>query len=141
MVGWVGNSLDEVSPHLFADADFAGCIKTARSTSGIYLGLYGSETRFPLQAQSTRQTVVSHSTTQSEVVAADTALRTIGIPALELWAVLFKRPDAVITFHEDNQAMMKVMETGRNPTMRHLGRTHRVSIAWLHERFIEEWLF
>ena len=31
--------------------------------------------------------------------------------------------------------MIRVCETGRNPTMRYLGRTHRVSVAWLHERF------
>ena len=30
---------------------------------------------------------------------------------------------------------MRVVETGRNPTMRYIGRTHGVSIAWLHERF------
>ena len=31
--------------------------------------------------------------------------------------------------------MLRVIETGRNPTMRHLHRTHRVSVSWLHERF------
>ena len=36
-------------------------------------------------------------------------------------------------FHEDNQAMIRVIETGRNPTMRYLHRTHRISIATLHE--------
>ena len=33
--------------------------------------------------------------------------------------------------------MIRVIETGRNPTMRHLGRVHNVDIAWLHERFQE----
>ena len=42
--------------------------------------------------------------------------------------------------HEDNQAMMRVVETGKNPTMRYLGRTHGVSIAWLHETFKGEYL-
>ena len=37
--------------------------------------------------------------------------------------------------HEDSQAMIRVVETGRNPTMRYLGRTQSVSIAWLHETF------
>ena len=36
--------------------------------------------------------------------------------------------------------MIKVMERGKNPTMRHAGRTRRVSIAWLHERFKQAWL-
>ena len=31
--------------------------------------------------------------------------------------------------------MLRVIETGKNPTMRYLHRTHRVSVAWLHERF------
>ena len=31
--------------------------------------------------------------------------------------------------------MIRVTETGRNPTMRCLPRTHRVSVAWLHETF------
>ena len=35
--------------------------------------------------------------------------------------------------HEDNQAMLRILETGRNPTMRYLSRTHRVAVAWLHE--------
>jgi hypothetical protein len=34
---------------------------------------------------------------------------------------------------EDNQAMMACARSGRNPTMRYLGRTHRVSVAWLKE--------
>ena len=31
--------------------------------------------------------------------------------------------------------MIRVCETGRNPTMRHLGRTHYVQVSWLKERF------
>ena len=36
---------------------------------------------------------------------------------------------------EDNQAPLQVLKTGKNPTMRHLGRTHRVNLAWLSEVF------
>ncbi len=35
--------------------------------------------------------------------------------------------------YEDNQAMIQVVKTDRNPTMRYLDRTHRVSVGWLHE--------
>ena len=31
--------------------------------------------------------------------------------------------------------MIRIVETGRNPTMRYLGRTHGISVAWLHEVF------
>ena len=37
-------------------------------------------------------------------------------------------------FHEDNQAMIMVINSGRNPTMRHIGRVHRVSLSWIHGR-------
>ena len=139
MVGWIGDTPDKIHPHIYADADFAGCTKTARSTSGVYLCLEGPDTRFPLQGQSKRQTCVSHSTPEAEIVAADFALRTIGIPALSLWETILQR-QVTLTFHEDNAAMIQVMTTGHNPTMRHLGRTHRVDVMWLHERFKDDWL-
>ena len=34
--------------------------------------------------------------------------------------------------------MIRVCQTGKNPAMRHIGRTHGVSVAWLSERFQEE---
>ena len=46
--------------------------------------------------------------------------------------------DNVLIFHEDNTAMIQVCKTGNNPTLRHLGRTHRVDVHWLHERFSED---
>ena len=33
LVGWVGDPLSVVRPHLFADADFAGDVETQRSTN------------------------------------------------------------------------------------------------------------
>ena len=136
LVGFVGDKPCNMQPHLFADADFAGDPETQRSTSGLHLALRGPATCFPLTGASKRQTCVSHSTPEAEIVAADFALRTSGLPALQLWNIILGRP-AVLVFHEDNQAMIRVCQTGRNPTMRHLGRTHRVSVAWLHERFAE----
>ena len=31
--------------------------------------------------------------------------------------------------------MLQCCKTGRNPTMRHLLRSHRVSVAWIHEQY------
>eukprot|EP00972_Heterocapsa_arctica_P046072 6796716-Heterocapsa_arctica.AAC.1 len=36
--------------------------------------------------------------------------------------------------------MIRVVETGRNPTMRYRLRTHGVSVAWLHTIFKNEWI-
>ena len=30
--------------------------------------------------------------------------------------------------------MIRVVDTGRNPTMRYIGRVHRIAVSWLHER-------
>ena len=46
--GWIGDGRDEIVPHLFADADFAGDSKTSRSTSGVHFVLLGPNTVFPL---------------------------------------------------------------------------------------------
>ena len=129
--------MNEVSLHLFADADFAGCAKTSRSTSGVHLSLLGPNTAWPLAGQSKKQGCVSHSTPEAEVVAADHALRTVGLPALSLWSVILKDPDLVVNFHEDNQTAILAMRSGYSPTMRHIERTHGVCLRWLAERFAE----
>ncbi len=54
------------------------------------------------------------------------------MPAMDLYDMLFP-PGYPKIVHEDNQAMIHVVTTGRNPTMRYLHRTHRVSVSWLHE--------
>ena len=70
---------------------------------------------------------MSHSTPEAEIVAADVAMRSMGMPALKLVErILKKSPNFV--FYDDNKAMIGVVRSGRNPTMRHLERSHGVSI-------------
>ena len=45
-----------------------------------------------------------------------------------------RRP--LLIFHEGNEAMIAVMEKGSNPTMRHIGRVHGISIKGMHEQFM-----
>jgi hypothetical protein len=47
-IGWVGDPLSELTPHLYADADFAGCADTQRSTSGVHLSIEGPNSNFPI---------------------------------------------------------------------------------------------
>ena len=108
MIGWVGDELSLLQPHLFADADFAGCVETLRSTSDVHLAIRGLNTCFPISGQSKRQTCVSHSTPEAEIVAADFALRLDGLPCLDLWHMLLPHKPGLIV-HEDNQAMMTVV--------------------------------
>ncbi|MDA8584203.1 Ty1/Copia family ribonuclease HI [bacterium] len=125
---------------LFCDADFASCTQTARSTTGVHLAFVGPKPFFPLSAVSKRQTVISHSTPESELVAADYGLRMEGIPALCLWEYLLDIPVNLVLC-EDNESAARIIQTGRNPTMRHLARTRKVDLGYLHERFMVEDLF
>ena len=83
-------------------------------------------------AASKKQTCVSHSTPEAELVAADFALRSQGLPGLEIAQALYGK-DIELFFEEDNNIAITTMNNGFSPTMRHLGRTHRVSLRWLYE--------
>jgi hypothetical protein len=121
---------------VFADADFAGCPLTSRSTSGMHHALLGPRSVFPIAGQSRKQGCVSHSTPEAEVVAAANALRTTGLPALHLWDALLGRA-VTLEFHEDNSTAVTTMKHGYSPAMKHLERTHGVCLRWLAERFLE----
>ena len=41
MRGWMGDDSAHIRPLVFADADFAGCMNAARSTSCVFLRLRG----------------------------------------------------------------------------------------------------
>ena len=134
-VGWIGDPLDALIPVLYADADFAGCVLTQRSTTGIFLCIRGPNSCWPIMGFSKRQGCVSTSTPEAETVATSHALRMIGLPALELWSIILPYGD-YMWFLEDNQVMLQCIRTGRNPTMRHLSRTHRVSMSSIHEQYV-----
>ena len=63
------------------------------------------------------------------------AIRTEGAPALQLWDKVLGR-EAHLDFEEDSQAAIRIMESGRSNNIRHLARTHRVDLAWLHEQVV-----
>ena len=128
--GHVGDSSKNVHLTLFSGADFAGCLDTAKSTSGVFIALTGPNSFFPLNAISKKQSCVPHSTPEAEIVAADLAIRTEGLPALQLWEMVLERPMELV-FQEDNQATIQILKIQKNPTLRHLNRTHRVNVSWL----------
>ena len=86
---------------------------------------------FPLVAISKIHTCVSVSTPEAELVAGSHGLLRELVPALDICDKLLP-PNYPAVFHEDNQAMIRIIRSGRNPTVRYLHRTHRLSIAALH---------
>ena len=67
--------------------DFAGDLEDSKSTSG-GLVLFGSHTFVPISWMCKKQTSVSHSSTESEIISLDAGLRLDGIPALDLWDLI-----------------------------------------------------
>ena len=176
---YVGNTAKQCRLGLFQDSDFAGDLEDSKSTSGGTLCVFGSHTFVPISWMCKKQTAVSHSSTESEIISSDTGWRLDGLPALELWDLIVSvfgsvsqvsdrsgqrdndvnkhhksqsrinvmenidcvpsnvqssRQKAILYVFEDNEAVIKMIIKGRNPTMRHVSRTHRVALDWLFDR-------
>ena len=84
----MGNTAKQCRLGLFQDSDFAGDLEDSKSTSGGTLCIFGSHTFVPISWMCKKQTVVSHSSTESEIISLDTGLRLDGLPALELWDLI-----------------------------------------------------
>ena len=80
----MGNTSEQCRLGLFQDSDFAGDLEDSKSTSCVF----GSHTFVPIGWMCKKQTSVSHSSTESEIISLDTGLRLDGLPALELWDLI-----------------------------------------------------
>ena len=85
---YVGNTAKQCRLGLFQDSDFAGDLEDSKSTSGGTLCIFGSHRFVPISWMCKKQTAVSHSSTESEIISLDTGLRLDGLPALELWDLI-----------------------------------------------------
>ena len=84
----MGNTAKQCRLGLFQDSDFAGDLEDSKSTSGRTLCVFGSHTFVPISWMCKKQTSVSHSSTESEIISLDTGLRLSCLPALELWDLI-----------------------------------------------------
>ena len=84
----VGNTAQQCRLWLFQDSDFAGDLEDSKSTSGGTLCIFGSHTFVPISWMCKKQTSVSHSSTESEIISLDAGLRLDGIPVLDLWDLI-----------------------------------------------------
>ena len=85
----VGNTAKHCRLGLFQDSDSAGDLEYSKSTSGGTLCIFGRHTFVPISWMCKKQTSVSHSSTESEIISLDAGLRLGGIPALDLWDLIF----------------------------------------------------
>ena len=84
----MGNAAQQCRLEMFQDSDFAGDLEDSKSTSGGTLCIFGSHTFVPKSWICKKQTAVSHSSTESEIISVDAGLRIDGLPALELWDLI-----------------------------------------------------
>ena len=96
----VGNTAKQCRLGLFQDSDFAGDLEDSNSTSGGTLCIFGSHTFVPISWMCEKQTSVSHSSPESEIISLDAGLRMDGIPALDLW-------DLIVTVLHGNTTQSK----------------------------------
>ena len=85
---YVGNTAKQCRLGLFQVSDIAGDLEDSISTSGGTLCIFGSHTFVPTSWMCKKQTSVSHSSTESEIISLDAGLRLDGLPALELWDLI-----------------------------------------------------
>ena len=85
---FVGNTAKQCRLGLFQDSDYAGDLKDSKSTSGGTLSVFGSHTFVPISRMCKKETAVSHSSTESEIISLDAGLRLDGFPALDLWNLI-----------------------------------------------------
>ena len=84
----MGNAAQHCRLGLFQDSDFAGDLED--STSGGVLCIFGSRTFVPISWMCKKQTSVSHSSTESEIISLDAGLRMDGLLALDLWDLVIE---------------------------------------------------
>ena len=75
---YVGNTAKQCRLGLFQDSDFAGDLEDSKSTSGGTLCVLGSHTFVPISWMCKKQTSVSRSSTESEIISLDAGLRLDG---------------------------------------------------------------
>ena len=84
----MGNTAKQCRLGLFQDSDFAGDLEYSKSTSGGTLCFRKSYICSNKLGMCKKQTAVSHSSTESEIISLDTGLRLDGLLALELWDLI-----------------------------------------------------
>ena len=85
---FLGDDAQHCHPVLYSDADFAGDLVQAKSTSGLFPAIVGPNTVAPVKASCKKQTCACHSSTGSEIVAAEQAIRTGGLQVLAFWELV-----------------------------------------------------
>ena len=125
-------SVESTEIHVYADADLASCVHSARSTSGMMITLESGSSRWPIAWNSRRQSSVARSTTEAETISMASAVYSEGQPLLDFLEQLVDRK-VTMKLKEDNSATLAILKSGFSVKLRHASRTHRNDVASLAE--------
>ena len=87
---YVGNTAQQYRLGFFQDCDFAGDLEDSKSTSRGILCNFESHTFVRIRWMCKKQTSVSHSSTEAEIISLDAGLRMDGIPGVTLWDLVIE---------------------------------------------------
>ena len=141
---------------LFQDSDFAGDLEDTKSTSGGIVCIFGSHTFVPRNWICKKQTSVSHSSTEAELISLGAGLRKDGIPALDLsdfgdWSVCILPQTNSTTPEVEVQGKLSRDTTSNKHTLnktkvptQHDNSVHLLGIAkrwlkWSSKAEVQQW--
>ena len=111
---YVGNTAKQFRLGLFQDSDFAGDLEDSKSASGGTLCVFGSHTFEPISWMCKKQTSVSHSSTESDIISLDAGLRLGGLPALELWDLIVSVFGTWLRLHRERSDLLSLTEVKKS---------------------------
>ena len=125
---FVGNTSKQCRLGLFQDSDFSGDLEDSKSTSGGTLCVFRSHTFVPISWMCKKQTSVSHSSTESEIISLHAGLWLDGIPALDLWDLIVSVLGDTSQHHTEQGDLLKNKHEACSPphTIHKRKRTQRV---------------
>jgi hypothetical protein len=91
---------------------------------------------WPVSWWSRKQSAIARSTPESELASANAAVYGALIPCSELLNKMLGF-EVVAQLAEDNSTCEQVLQRGCSPSLRHLARTHKISLAALSESLAE----
>lgn len=129
------DSLDYYITRMRTDADHAGDIESAKSTSGGIVTLaapYGS--RLPIAWWAKKQAYTARSTPEAETVSLDEGSFAYAVPICGVLEEVLNRPVRIIS-EIDATTAISTVQKGFSRRLAYMKKTRRVSISALHELY------
>ena len=117
---------------VFTGADFASCQHSAKSTSGLWVHIATGSSVFPIYWQAKKQGSTARSTTESEIISMATGMFSEALNLQTFLEYLTQKPIQLV-FHQDNEAVLKILRNKYSAKLRHMNRVHKVNVASLCE--------